>query len=127
MTNYSVKNVDEYISAAPQEARPHLREIRATVKSAIPKAEEKIGYGKPFYKYHRWLVGFDVYKHHIGFEIYEGQLPSEIRKSLEENGYKTGNKTFQIRYDQKVPAAAIKKLVKAQVKLNEVKAENKKK
>ena len=127
MTNYSVKNVDEYISAAPKEARSHLKEIRAAVKSAIPKAEEKIGYGKPYYKHHRWLVGFDVYKQHIGFEILEGQLPSEIRMSLEEKGYKTGKKTFRIRYDQKVPSAMIKKLAKVQLKLDEAKSKSNKK
>ncbi len=115
MTNYSVKNVDEYIQAAPYEARSHLEEIREAVKAAIPEAEEKIGYGKPYYKYHRWLVGFDVYKQHVGFEIWDGQLPGETRKLLEERGYKTGNKTFQIRYNQKVPGALIKQLAKAQL------------
>ena len=122
MTNYSVKNVDDYILAAPEKARSHLKEIRDIIKSAIPEAEEKIGYGKPFYKTSRWLIGFDVYKHHIGFEIYDGQLNSEDRKMLEKKGYKFGNKTFQIRYDQKVPIDIIKKLAKAQVKLNELKS-----
>lgn len=118
MTNYTVKNVNEFISASPKEAGPHLKEIRAAVKATIPRAEEKIGYGKPYYKDQRWLVGYDVYKEHIGFEIWEGQLPSDLRASLEKKGYKTGNKTFQIRYDQKVPTAMIKKLVKVQEKRN---------
>lgn len=126
MTNYSVKNVNEYIDAAPQEARPHLQEIRAAVKSAIPHAEEKIGYGKPYYKYHGWVAGFDVYKNHIGFEVWDG-LEDEDRKSLEETGYKTGSVTFQIKYDQKVPVAIIEKLVKTQARLNENKAEGKQK
>ncbi len=120
MTNYSVKNVEEYIAAAPEEARLHLRELREAMLSAVPEAEEKIGYGKPYYKYHGWVAGFDVYKQHIGFEVWDG-LESEDRKKLEELGYKTGSVTFQIRYDQKVPAAMVKKMVKAQVKLNEAK------
>ena len=127
MTNYAVKNVAEFIAAAPKEARSHLKELRAAVKSAIPKAEEKIGYGKPYYKLNQWLVGFDVYKQHVTFEIYEGQLPSEIRNALEEKGYGTGNKTVQIKYDQKVPTTAIKKLAKAQVKLGEAKRQDKQK
>src|SRR5688572_12339223 len=127
MTNYSVKNVNEYISDAPKEARSHLREIRAAVKSAIPKAEEGIRYGKPFYKYHGMLAGFDAYKHHIGFEIWADKLQSEDRKMLEEKGYKTGSRTFQIRYDQKVPLTVIKKMLKAQAKMNEVKKESNKK
>lgn len=125
MSNYSVTNVDEFIAEAPQEAHSHLKEIRAAVKEAIPQAEEKIGYGKPYYKGSRWLVGFDVYKHHIGFEIWEGQLTSEIRQSLEQKGYKTGNKTIQIRFDQKVPASIIQELAKAQAKIAEAKSRKK--
>lgn len=122
MTNYSVQNVDEYIAAAPDVARPHLREIRSAVKSALPKADETISYGKPYYKYPKHTVGFDVYTHHIGFEIFYGQIPNEIRTPLEEMGYKVGNKSFQIRYDQSVPVTAIKKLAKAQAELHESKA-----
>ena len=127
MTNYSAKNVNEYISDAPKEARSRLRELRAAVKSAVPKAEEGISYGKPFYKYHGMLAGFDAYKNHIGFEIWADKLQSEDRKLLEEKGYKTGSRTFQIRYDQKVPTTVIKKMLKAQAKMNKVKSESNKK
>ena len=127
MTNYSVKTVSEYIKAAPKEARSHLAEIRAAVKSAIPKAEEKIGYGKPYYKTTRWVVGFDAYTHHIGFEVWDGQLSKAIRASLESKGYTTGSKTFQIRFDQRVPTALIKKIAKAQAKLEADIARSKKK
>lgn len=121
MTNYSVKNVDEFIAAAPKEARAHLEALRAAVRAAVPKAEEQIGYGKPYYKLAHWLVGFDVYKQHVTFEIYEGQLPGEIRTALEEKGYGTGNKTVKIKFDQTVPATAIKKLAKAQAQISEAK------
>src|SRR5688572_8110321 len=125
MTNYSVKNVNEYISDAPKEARSHLREIRAAVKSAAPKAEEGISYGKPYYKYHGMLAGFDAYKNHIGFEIWADKLESDARKKLKEKGYKTGSRTFQIQHDQKVPSAIIKRMVKAQAKINEAKSKKK--
>lgn len=114
MTNYSAKNVDDFINGAPEIARPHLQEIHTAVLSALPGAEETISYGKPYYKQPKHLVGFDAYKNHINFEIYEGQLEVDDRKSLEESGYKTGNKSLQIRYDQKVPTTMIKKIAKAQ-------------
>jgi uncharacterized protein len=122
MTNYSAKTVGEYISGAPKEARSHLREIRRAVKTAVPKAEEGISYGKPYYKYHGMLAGFDAFKNHIGFEIWVDKLQSMDRKILEEKGYKTGSRTFHIRYNQKVPTALIKKLLKAQAKMNEAKS-----
>lgn len=126
MTNYSVKNVDEYISAAPEASRSHLKEIRKTVTSAAPEAEEKIGYGKPYYKYHTWVVGFDALKNHISFEVWDG-LPDKERKALEEKGYKTGSVTFQISYNQNIPTTEITNLVKIQIKLNEEKIKSKKK
>ena len=119
MTNYSAKDVDGYISAAPEEARPHLKQIRAAIKSAVPKAEEGLSWGKPYYRHHGMLAGFDAFKNHVSFEIWADELKSKDRKALEDDGYKTGKRTFQISYDQKVPAALIKSLVKAQAKVNE--------
>lgn len=118
MTNYAVKTVDEFIAAAPPAAHAHLRALRAAVTAALPRAEEKIGYGKPYYKLAHWLVGFDVYQHHVTFEIYTGQLPGELRQALTDKGYGTGSKTIQIRFDQKVPITAIKQLAKAQAQLS---------
>lgn len=85
MTNYKASDVDDYINSAVDTAKPHLREIRSAVKSALPEAEEKIGYGKPYYKHHGWIVGFDVYKNHIGFEVWDG-IPEHERGMLEKAG-----------------------------------------
>jgi uncharacterized protein len=119
VTNYSAKNVDEYIAAAPEPARPHLEEVRAAIKSAVPRAEEGISWGKPYYRYHGMLAGFDAFKNHVSFEIWADELAAKDRKTLEEDGHKTGKRTFQIRYDQEVPSAVIKSLVTAQAKVNE--------
>ncbi len=121
MANYTVTTVDEFIEAAPETARPHLRKIRKIIEDALPSFEKEIGYGKPFYKYHGWVVGMDVYKQHLGVEIWDG-LSDETRKQLEKDGYKTGSVTFQIRYDQKIPVSMIRELVKAQAMLNESKS-----
>ena len=120
MRNYSAKNVDEYIASAPKEAQPKLREIRAVIKSAAPKAEEGISWGVPFYKYHGVLAGFAAFKNHISFGFAD-VLQSEDRKMLEKEGYITGNKTIQIKFDQKVPTTAIKQILKAKAKMNEAK------
>lgn len=125
MTNYSARTVSQYISAAPKEARAHLRELRAALKAAVSTVEEGISYGKPYYKYHGMLAGFDAYKDHIGFEIWANKLDSDDRKRLKAKGYKTGSRTFHIGYDQKVPSAIIKKMVKAQARKNEAKTKKK--
>jgi uncharacterized protein len=118
MTNYSAKDVDDYIADAVDDARPHLREIRSAIKSAVPDVEEGLSWGKPYYRHHGMLAGFDAFKKHVSFEIWADELPDKDRKALEEKGYKTGKRTFQISYDQRVPTTQIKALVKAQAKAN---------
>ena len=120
MKNYNAKDVDEYIASADKEARPKLKELREIIKSAAPKAEEGISWGVPFYKYHGVLAGFAAFKNHVSFGLVT-VLQSKDRKMLEKKGYKTGKKTIQINFDQKVPTITIKQILKAKLKMNEAK------
>ena len=119
MKNYGAKDVDEYITSSAREARPKLKEIRKIIKSTIPKVEEGISWGVPFYKYHGVLVGFATFKNHVSFGLGPAVLQSKDRKMLEKKGYITGKKIIQIKFDQKVPTTTIKKILKAQAKINE--------
>ncbi|HTY43824.1 MAG TPA: DUF1801 domain-containing protein [Patescibacteria group bacterium] len=120
MKNYSAKNVDEYIAGAQKEAQAKLRELRAVVKSAVPKAEESISWGVPFYKYHGVLVGFGALKNYILFGL-AFTLQSKDREMLEKKGYTTGIKTVRIMFEQKVPTTEIKQMLKERAKMNEKK------
>lgn len=117
MRSYSAKDVDSYIAISPEVARPHLLELRKIIKSTIPKAEEKISWGVPFYKYHGLLGGFAPFKNHVSFGL-AFVFESKDRELLEKKGYVTGKKTVQIRFDQKVPTKEIKKILKAKVEEN---------
>jgi|SRR3989344_1164793 len=120
MKNYSAKNVDEYIANAPKEARSKLREVRVAIKLAVPKADEGISWGIPFYKFHSLLAGFASFKEHVTFGLCF-VFQSKDCEMLEKKGYITGKKTIQIRFDQKVPTAWIKQVLQAQAKINEAK------
>ncbi|NBQ65454.1 MAG: DUF1801 domain-containing protein [Verrucomicrobia bacterium] len=111
-------SVDDFISQAPQEAQPKLRELRRRILSILPHAHEKIWYGVPFYHECGEVVGFSVAKHHISLGLGAGVLPAERRKKLEEMGYRTGQCTVQIRFDQKIPAAFLRKMLTEKVRLN---------
>ena len=60
------KSIDEYIAAAPEEVRPILESIRATVRNAAPDAEERISYRMPAFFQDGALVYFAAFKSHIG-------------------------------------------------------------
>lgn len=52
------KSIDEYIAAAPEEVRPTLESIRATIRNAAPDAEERISYRMPAFFQDGALGGF---------------------------------------------------------------------
>ena len=118
MKMYKAKDVDAYIANSAAEARPLLNELREIIKSTLPKAEEKISWGVPFYRYYGPLVGFATFKSHVSFGLGLSGLESKDREKLEKKGYITGKKIIQIRFDQKVPATAIRQILKAQAKIN---------
>ena len=117
-TMKKAKDVDEYIAKAPKEVRGKLKELRAIIKSAAPKAEERISYGMPYYRYKGRLVYFRLSRAHIG--LYVPTPVIEEHKS-ELKDYETAKATVRFPLEAKLPLALIKKLVKARVKKNEAK------
>jgi uncharacterized protein YdhG (YjbR/CyaY superfamily) len=116
----NAKDVDAYIASSGTKARPKLKELRRIIKSTIPKVEEEIHWGFPFYKYHGTLAHFAEYKNHVALG-FGSDLQDKDSKMLEKNGYATGQKRIQITFDQKVPVTAIKQILKAQAKMNAAK------
>lgn len=121
MSNEKAIDVDAYIAGAPPEARPLLEELRRVVTSTVPAAGEGISWGVPFYKYHGALAGFAAFKNHVSFG-FPDELDLEVRDALERDGYLTGKKTLKIRFEQEVPAEAIRRMLEARARANEDKA-----
>ena len=115
------KSVDQYIIKSPKDARSKLKELRALIKKLAPSAEERISYGMPFYDYKGRLVYFAAMKGYIGLYIPPpiiAQHPNELRP------YITTKSAIHLPLDKKIPAALIKKLIKARIKKNEAKSKN---
>lgn len=118
MEDFKPKTVDEFINASPEESQEIMEVLKKLIEATEPNAESGISWNVPIYKYNGILAGFSLAKKHVSFGI--DSLTDEMRKILEEKGYKTGKKTIQIKFNQKVPSAEIKKLIKEQAKLNEL-------
>ncbi len=112
--------VAQFVIEAPENSRELIGQLRQVILAAVPDAEETMGYGKPYYKYHGWMTGITLYSKHLGVEVWDG-LSIQDREELETAGYKTGSKNFQIQYDQAVPTEILTRLVQAQAKRNELK------
>jgi uncharacterized protein YdhG (YjbR/CyaY superfamily) len=96
-------NVDDFIENAVTEAQPILREFRKMIMDTFPEVEEKIGYGVPQYKYRNNSLGMSVAKKHVTLGFDYATISDEMRKQLEEKGYKLGLQTMQIKFGQVIP------------------------
>ena len=48
MAEAEPNDVEAYIAAAPEAARPMLRQLRQLIRSTAPAAEERLSYGMPY-------------------------------------------------------------------------------
>jgi uncharacterized protein YdhG (YjbR/CyaY superfamily) len=105
--------VAEYISAAPKEARPKLRELRALIAAAAPGATQSLKWNMPAFSHARILVTFAVFKKHIGFF----PTPSAIRRFKQDlAGFATSAGTVRLPLDRPLPRALITRITKFRVK-----------
>ena len=112
------KNTDEYLAAVPEPARGTLNKIRAAIRAAAPaEATEAIGYGMPTFRYKGALVGFAAFSNHCSFFPMGGSVIETFRSELK--AYETSKGTIRFPVDKPLPAALVKKLVKARVAQNE--------
>ena len=117
MKSYST--VDEYIALAEPKVKKALKDIRKTIKTTAPKAEEVISYQIPGYKYHGMLVFFAAWKDHIS--LYPAPWSADSLKK-EMSAYEGSKGTIKFPIDEPMPLALIKKMVKYRVKENEERA-----
>ena len=115
MKSSPAQTIDEYISGFPKDIQKVLKEIRETIRSAAPDAEETINYAIPTFKLNGNLVHFAAFKKHIGFY----PAPSGIEAFKKElSGYEGAKGSVQFPLAAPMPFALITRIVKFRVKEN---------
>ena len=108
--------VSAYIAAAPAPARAMLKQLRAAVRAAAPKAEERISYGMPSYRYRGALVSFAAFKSHVSLFVRKRIL---MRYPAEVEPYLASKATLHFTLGTRIPLALVKKLITAGRKEND--------
>ena len=112
------KNIDEYLAGVPEPGRTTLNKVRAMIRSVAPKeATEAISYGMPAFKYKGQLVCFAAFSKHCSLFPMNASLIVTFKKELA--GFETSKGTIHFALDKPLPAALLKKLVKARVAEND--------
>jgi len=107
MAKIKPTTVDEYIDAAPKEAREKLHALRSILKKVAPNATEALKWGSPVFEEKRILFAYAAFKSHLNFMPTRTTLDS-FRKEL--SAYTTGKDTIQFPYSKPLPEALIQKI-----------------
>ncbi len=109
------KTIDEYLAALTEDKRAALEKLRKIIKAAAPKAEECISYQLPAFRLNgRMLVWFGATAKHCAF--YPGAVVEAHKDDLKD--YDISKGTIRFQPDHPLPAALVRKLVKARIAEN---------
>jgi len=114
------KDMDEYLARVPEPARSTLNKVRAMIRSVVPEeTTEGISYGIPTFKYKGGLVAFAAFKNHCSFFPMGSSVLDAFQKELKD--FRVTKGTLHFPLDKPLPAALVKKIVKARIAQNETK------
>jgi uncharacterized protein YdhG (YjbR/CyaY superfamily) len=116
-TNTPPEDVDDYLASVPAEARTALEKLRRSVRTAAPEATEIISYGVPRFMHNGSpLVSFWAAKSFCSFYLMSPALLQAHAEDLKD--FDWSKATIRFPSDEPLPAALVKKLVKARMAEN---------
>ena len=109
--------IDEYLAGLSDDKRAALERLRKIIKSAAPGAEEGISYGIPGFRLNgKWFIWIGAAANHCAIYGAIGTEKDELK-----NYDTSGKGTIRFTPDHPLPAALVKKIVKARIARNATK------
>jgi uncharacterized protein YdhG (YjbR/CyaY superfamily) len=109
----SPKTIDAYLVRVPEPARSTLQKVRAAIRSALPpSATETISYKIPAFRHGEIIIWFAAFAKHCSL-FPTGRVIELFKDDLKP--YTLSKGTIQFPIDKPLPAALIKKMVKARL------------
>jgi|SRR5438105_2433485 len=113
----SRKQVDAYLAKLDEPQRSTLEQLRRTILSIVPEAEECISYQVPAFRVGgKVIAGFAAFKKHSSYLPFSGSVLNELAKELA--GYDKTVSALHFPIDRPLPKALVQKLI--DVRLREV-------
>jgi len=104
--------IDDYLAVIDDDKRAALERLRHAIRAAVPGAEECISYQLPAFRYSgKVIVWFGAGANHCAF--YPGAVVEAFRDELAD--YETSKGTIRFQPARPLPAALVRKLVKARI------------
>jgi uncharacterized protein YdhG (YjbR/CyaY superfamily) len=108
------RTIDEYLATVRDDQRPALEELRTAIRAAAPGAEECISYGLAAFRLNgKALVALGATPNHCAFYLMSSTTVAAHQDDL--TGYDTSKGTIRFQPDRLLPAALVRKLVRARI------------
>lgn len=103
-------SVDDYMAALPNDRRPVMEQLRATIRAAAPDATEAISYNMPAARLGgRFLVSYEAYQRHYSLFPWTERMLAELGDDLKR--YAVGKGTIRFPADQPIPLDLVTRIV----------------
>lgn len=113
------KTFDDCLAGHRPEQRAALEKLRKTIHAAAPGAEEYVGYGLAAFRLDgKPLVALGASTNHCAFYLMSGTMVETFATDLK--NHDTSKGTIRFPANKPLPAALVKKLVKARIAENAV-------
>jgi uncharacterized protein YdhG (YjbR/CyaY superfamily) len=110
MARTKYATVDDYVADLPPESRAAMDELRATLRSLLPDAEEAISYQIASLKLNgRAVVWYAGFRDHVSLFPWSDRMRDQLGAQLQP--YLAGKGTIRFRLGQPLPADLIRRIV----------------
>ena len=111
------ETVEQYINNFPQNVQKILKQVRESIRKAVPDAEEVISYQMPAFKQNGWIFYYSAYAKHYSLSC---PPPFTVFTEFEEDlkPYEVSKSAIKFPLDKPVPKNLIASMAKYQAQEN---------
>jgi uncharacterized protein YdhG (YjbR/CyaY superfamily) len=114
MEEVAKEEIDQYLAGLDEPKRTTLQQLRQTILSVVPQAEECISYGMPAFRLEgNVIAGFAAFKNHLSYLPHSGSVLGKLGDDLA--GYKGSPGSLHFPIDQPLPEALVRKLIAVRI------------
>ena len=106
----SKQEIDAYLAKVDEPKRSTLRQLRETILSLVPQAEEVISYQVPAFRVEGGVVaGFAAFKKHLSYLPFSGSVLPSLEAEIA--GYSHTVSALHFPIDRPLPRTLVEKLI----------------
>lgn len=106
----SAAEIDEYLARLEEPKATTLAQLRETILTILPDAEQGISYGMPAFRIRgKTVAGFAAFKNHLSYVPHSGSVFPMLEAELA--GYSTSTGALRFPVDTPLPRDLVQKLI----------------